>query len=324
MLQVKDSPQDDTSPQVEAPPTLLSFRQFIVKFFQPLNKKYRFWTIGASVIIGIGLYVFVDIELAELVRQNSHPLQLLAMEQLIELGPNYTGEGKRYVEIIDDYYTKHLEQRHYAAVALRVLYPNLSPQKALASARGTLDNAKEGEAAEAIWQAGIATNELHKLCKRFPRSPIVRFESEKLPIWLKEALEKAFIDFHKQVIKLEGAQTLAAAETECKTACRYSREGLILLSLARLGYDGEEKIEKIKSFQRDLERATRLAQKFAERAKREKDEKRRTVFSGRTRNMGIRVDVVQAMLANDMDSVTKRLNEEIERALADREERKHN
>lgn len=303
-------------------PPPLNFRQIIEKFFRPLNKKYRRLTISASVIIGIALYVFVDIELAELVRQNSHPLQLLATEQLIELGPNYTGEGKRYAEIIDQYYTRHLEQRHYAAGALRVLYPSLSPRKALAFVKGTLKKAAKGEEAEeAIWQAGMATNRLYELCKRFSRSPIVRFESEDLPGWLEKALEKAFTDFHEQVIKLEDAQTLEAAEEECKTACSYSREALIRLSLARLGYDDEE---RIKSFQRDLERATRLAQKFAERAKREKDEERRAVFSGRNRNMGIRVDVAKAMLANDMDSVAKRLDEEIKRVLADREEREHN
>ncbi len=297
-------------------PPPLNFRQIIEKFFRPLNKKYRRLTISASVIIGIALYVFVDIELAELVRQNSHPLQLLATEQLIELGPNYTGESIRYAEIIDQYYTKHLEQRHYAAAALRVLYPNLSPQKALASTREALEKSTKEEAKETIWQAGITSYRLYKLCKRFPRSPIERFKSEDLPDWLETALEKAFEKFHEQVNKLENAQTLDAAENECKTACRYSREALILLSLARLGYDNKEKIE---SFQSDIERATYLAKSFAKRAELEKDEKKQKVFSGRAKNMGIRADVVGSMLANDMDSVTKRLSEEIERAIAERQ-----
>lgn len=289
----------------------LTKHPFIVEFFKPLSKRYRTGTIVASLIIGIALYVLVDIKLAELVRQNSHPIQLLATEQLIELGPNYTGESKRYAEIIDQYYTKHLEQRNYATI-LRILYPTLSPQKALASTREALDKATKEEAKEAIWQAGLTSNRLYKLCKRFPRSPIERFKSEDLPDWLETSLEKAFEEFHEQVNKLENTQTLDAAENECKTACRYSREGLILLSLAQLGYDNKE---KIKSFQNDIERATSLSQSFAKKAELEEDEKKQKVFTGRAKNMGIRVDIVKAILDNDMNSVTKRLSEEIERAL---------
>ena len=296
-------------PISEKPQKKSIFRDFFSTLFEPLIK-HPLLTVSASVIIGIAFFICVDIGLAELVRQNSHPIQLLATEQLIELGPNYTGESRRYAAIIDQYYIRHLEKRYYAA-ALRVLYPTLSPQKALASTREALEKATKEEAKESIWQAGITSNRLYKLCKRFPRSPIAWFKSEDLPDWLETALEEAFEEFHEQVNKLENAQTLDAAENECKTACRYSRETLILLSLARLGYDNKEKIE---SFLSDVERATYLAQNFAKRAELEKDEKKQ-VFEGRAKNMNLRAKVAEAILANDMDRTSELLSEVIEKAL---------
>ncbi|MCK4791079.1 MAG: hypothetical protein KAV87_45520, partial [Desulfobacteraceae bacterium] len=58
---------------------LLSFRQITVQFFEPLIK-YPFWTVIASVIIGIALYAGVDIVLAEVVRQNTHDIHILSTE----------------------------------------------------------------------------------------------------------------------------------------------------------------------------------------------------------------------------------------------------
>ena len=74
----------------------LQIHQAILKFFKPLGKKCRFWTILISLIIGIALYISVDIVTAEVVRQNSYDIHMLAAKMLIEHGPDYTKQsGKK-------------------------------------------------------------------------------------------------------------------------------------------------------------------------------------------------------------------------------------
>jgi len=260
-------------------------------------------------LIGIVLLSFINIAigLAELVRHNSYPIQILAAEQIIELGPDFTDESKRYSDVIKQY-IEHLEQRDYAAI-LRILYPEYSPKKVLSPAMQALKDAKtKEEARKTIRQAGLVSNQLYMRSERFPRSPIRWFESEDVPDWLLTDLEKAFDTFREQVDKLENVQTLEAAEHECRTACRYSRRTLLLLYLARLGYDNEEK--KTERFLRDVERARYLALLYAERYK-----SKQKLFSDRARNMNLRTEVVEAMLANDMDRASEFLREVIEIAL---------
>ena len=107
--------------------TKFVFHQFKSEFFKPLSKKYRFLTINASLIIGLAFYLGIDIVLAEVVRQNSYDMHMLAAEQLNELGPCFISESVRHSEMIKQY-TKHLEQRHLAAL-VRVLFPKYSPKK---------------------------------------------------------------------------------------------------------------------------------------------------------------------------------------------------
>jgi hypothetical protein len=95
---------------------------------------------------------------------------MLAAEMLIEHGPDYANESKKYAELIGQYYNKHLEKRDSAAM-LRILYPWLSPQKALASTKEALEKAakgKEEEAKRAIHQAGKIINQLYRRSERFP------------------------------------------------------------------------------------------------------------------------------------------------------------
>jgi hypothetical protein len=231
---------------------------------------------------------------------------------IIELGPEFVHDSNEYAEMIEQYYNKYLEQRNYAVI-LRLLYPEYSPKKALESALSDLEEAdNKEEAKNAIRQAGLAGNRLYMRSKRFPHSPVRWFESEDLPQWLLKSLEKSFEKFHKQANELESAQTLDTAEDKCRAACRGSRKALLLLSLAHLGYDNEE---KIKIFQDEVERARDLALIFAKRAGEKKDEIKKKIFEDRARNMNIRAEVVDAMLDNDMDRASNLLREVIKIAL---------
>lgn len=279
-------------------------KQTIVKFFEPLNKKYRFLTVSASVIIGIALYVGVDIGLAEVVRQNTYDIHMLASELLIELGPDFTSETGRHAEMIKQY-TDQLEQRHLATI-LRVLYPTYSPRKVLAYTLSGLEKAakdkKEEESKKAILEAGLASNQLYMRGMRFPRSPIVWFDSEDLPDQLLMDLDKALAESHELVDKLEKDRTPEAAIE----SCRANRKAILLLFLSRLGHDNEE---KIKRFQSEVEQArdcTRLL------ARTEKDKKKQKWLYEVAESEDRRVKILDAMLANDMDRVCDLLREAIE------------
>jgi len=278
----------------------------IVKFFQPLNKKYRFLTISTSVIIGIVLYVLVNIGLAEVVRQNSYDIHMLASEMIIELGPNLTYESKTHAEMIRRY-AEHLEQRQFAGI-LRVLYPKYSPMNSLTSVLSGLEKAvkgKEEEAKKAIWEAGLASDELYERGKMFPESPYKWFKSEGPEDLLLTDLNMALTESSKLVNKLEKEQTVEAAIA----SCRSNRKTILLLFLARLSYDNEE---KIKSFQKEVEQARDCTKLLAKENVKDK-EKQEWIYEI-ARSEDRRVKILEAMLVNDMDKVCQLLREAIERA----------
>jgi hypothetical protein len=258
----------------------------------------------------------VNIGLAEVIRQNSYPIHLLASEQLNELGPCFIGEGGRHVEMIKKY-TKHLERRQLA-VLVRVLYPKYSPKKMFASVLPALEKAVEEQddemAKKAIWRAGEATNKLYMRGKRFPWSPIDWFNSEDLPNWLLTDLNNAFVESHKLVNKLKSDQTQEAAIE----ACVANRRTILLLFLARLGYDDQK---TIREFLSDVKLSYDYTNAVADKEE-NKETKEEILKVARSENR--RVKILEAMLANDMDKVCDLLREAIEKAFEEREKSEAN
>ena len=281
-----------------------NFRETVEKFFVPL-RKYPIRTAISSVLVAIALYVGIDILIAELVRQNTYDIHMLASEMIIELGPDLAYESGQHAEMIKQY-NKHLEQRQLAGI-LRVLYPKYSPEKALASSLSGLEKAakgKEEEAKKAIWQAGLASHRLYRLGKRFPQSPYKWFESEGLPDWLLIDLDNALDDSSKMVYKLEKEKTPEVAVE----SCRANRRAILLIFLARLSYDNEE---KIKHFLSDVEKARDCTISLA---RKEKDKKKQEWLYEVAKSEDRRVQILEAMLANKIDRVCDLLREAIETA----------
>lgn len=277
---------------------------FIKKFFRPLIK-HPFYTVITSVIIGIAFFRCVD--LPELIRQNTDDILMLSSEIIIELGPNLPEESKRHAEMVKQY-SRHLEQRQLAGI-VRVLYPQYSPKKTLTSLSSDLEKAAEGteeEAKKAIWKAGLTSNQLYKLCKRFPRSFYKWFKTEKLPDWLLEDLNKALAESTLMLNKLEKERTPEAAVD----SCRANRKAILLLFLARLGYDNEE---KIKYFKEEVERARDCTRKLAQ--ENTEDKKKHEWLSNVAKSEDRRVNILGAMLDKDMKTVRKLLTEAIKEAL---------
>lgn len=279
-----------------------NFHQIIVKFFEPLTK-YPLRTVSASLIIGIILFFVVDIVIAELIRQNTYDIRMLSSEMIIELGPGYAEESKTHAEMVKQY-SKHLEQRQLAGI-LRVLYPQYSPGKTLTSLSSALEKtATEDEAKKTILQAGVTSNKLYKLYEKFPRSPIEWFKSEDLPDWLKTDLQQALAEPTKMVNKLEEEKTVKAAVA----SCRANRQAILLLFLARLSYDNEE---TIRSFQKEVLRARDCTKLLAIN---EKDKEKQKWLYEVAKSEDRRVNVLRAMLDNNMEKVCELLKEAIEEA----------
>ena len=286
--------------------TLFNLHQTVAKFFEPLTK-HPFLTFSVSVFIGATLYLGVDIGLGELFRQNSYDIHMLSTEQLTEVGPCFISESEEHAEIIKQY-TEHLEKRRLAFV-IRLLYPQCSPKKALASALSDLEKADNEESArKAIWQAGLASNQLYMLSKRFSRSPIRWFDSEDLPNWLLTELENAFVKSHELVDKLENDQTWEVAVA----ACIANRRTILLLFLARLGYNDEE---KIREFEAVMVRVRDYNQRLAAATE---DDKQKKLLIEWANSEERRINILHAMIADDMDRVNVLLTETIEKAFKEK------
>jgi hypothetical protein len=156
--------------------TNFDFIKTVELYFAPF-KKHPIKMVIASVALGTVLFFYTNILLAEVIRQNTYDIHMLSAEQLIEVGPNYIYECDQYVKMIH-IYTEHLEQRKYASL-LRALYPGYDPNETLESELSYLQEAakgtSEGKAQHAIQKAGLASENLFHLYKRFPRSPIKLF-----------------------------------------------------------------------------------------------------------------------------------------------------
>ncbi len=265
--------------------------------------RHPIWTILASVIIGITLYVVINILVAERIRQDTDDIHVLASELLNELGPEFNDESKRHAEIIKKY-TDHLKQRHLA-ILTRIIYPAHSPGKLLTRTAQKLENATTDEdARNAIWESGVEIDQLRMKAERFPRSPIELFDSEDLPEWLLNDLDEALADSAEMVDKLENEKTKDAAGE----ACRANRKSVLLLFLARLGHYSEE---KIKSFLSDVKRARDLTLLLANA---ETNKEEQNWLYGVAGSEDRRVKILEVMLANDMGNARKLLRESIEKA----------
>ena len=281
------------------------FREKGVLFFDPI-KRHPVLMFVVTVIVSSLLYLSVNIGIAEVVRQNSYDIHILAAEQLNEIGPGFANESEQYAEIINRY-TEHMEKRRLATL-LRLLCPRYSPKKALASVQRGLKKAAEDKdeqkAEQAIYQAGLASNRLYVLSKRFLRSPIVWFKSEVVSDQLLADLDEALTKSTELADKLESERTMDAAIA----ACRGNRKGILLLFLYRLGFNDKEKIER---FLIDIKRARDCTILLAERTG---DETKQKFLYETASSENRRVKILEAMLDKDMEKACHLLTEAIERA----------
>jgi hypothetical protein len=257
----------------------------------------------ASVIIAIILYIRVDIVFAEHIRQNMPSINILALEQLNEHGPNYVEAGEQHIKFMEE-----LREKVEIGIILRVLYPEYSLEKALEKAEKELDIAiKAGEegAKRGIYQVGLLSHQYYLLAKKFPRSPIKWSKSEDLPETTLKELNHMLEKFSKDVNNID-IRTAETAVTRCRNACIDSRK--IIVKLLSVYYSYRDK-EKIQRFLNDLTRARDISNICAQ--KKDKDfQDERELFEGRYKNMDIRSRILVPLLEGNMHRVCEIINEE--------------
>jgi len=252
-------------------------------FFESI-RAHPIQIVSSSVIIGIALYVGVSIGLAELNRQNSYKIHMLASEMLIELGPDLAEESRRHAEMVKQY-TEHIEEGYLAAI-LRVLYPTYSPKKALAFALSGLEKAAKEEKDE---------DERKFLYE------VARSEDRRVKI-LEAMLANNMDDVCELLrVAIEGAFEKELLVENAPEACEDNRRTMLLLFLARLSYNSNSQKRFLDSFRRIVE--TYVKHKEEQTIKFQEVNPQEALLMIFVGSMQRRLAVLGAMSANDMDKV---------------------
>lgn len=292
-----------------------NFVKVVKEFFKPLVKRpLSFFVWPIIIIIVSQLYVATGV--GELARNNADDALFLAAdaftlgaEPISKLGPDFTEENKSHAEMLA-IYSDQKEERHLAAI-LSLLHPDYEKQKKrLIALSSTLKNAPtdKEQAREAIWRAGKELNEFYKDSEKLSAKKIIWFKYERIPEELVRDLDKALAESETRVKELEENLTVENA----LAACQANRRTMLLLFLARMGYGSQEKINQFLSItEKTLDCKSKLAEKI------EDPEVKQTVLTWRDGEER-RVDILNAMLDNDMEKVRNLLKEAIEKAFADK------
>ncbi len=270
--------------------------------------KHPIMIICTCIIATLFLYIFVDIVLSEIVRHNSFNIQMLVVELLNETGPEYSERSKEYEEILH-LYMGHLNNRAHNQL-LNFLYPEHNYEKVLYSCLQALENASDNEEAKnAIFQAGVVSNKfIDSIESRFPKSPYEWLKSEKIPNALLDTLEESMHESNKLVHKFVKNRTIHNAVT----ACNANRKTILYLGLARLGYNHKENIDQ---YLCDVKMSH---SHFLELSLMDENNKYKNFLLQWADSERRRINILNAMLDNDMNKVSKLLREAIEKSFKEK------
>jgi hypothetical protein len=209
-------------------------------------------------------------------------------------------------------YVEQIKTRHLVAI-LDLLHPEYKAQRRVRDVIGKLEGPLEGERAaqDVLWAGGLELNRLYLAGDRFARKAAVWFKRERLRQELVTDLDEALGDSLDRLNTLgeEGGLTLE----NVLAACQSNRRAMLLLFLARLGYGSEEKIERFLK----LTTSTHVYTKRV--AARTEDPTVKSMVRISLESEQRRMNILSAMLDNDMERVREILKKTIQKALAEKE-----
>ncbi len=281
------------------------------RFFLPFGKRPASLLVLLAAVVLVG-WLHIATGVPELIIHNYDEALMLAADALVlateptsKIGPDLAEESIDNAEIVRKY-VDHLE-RGYLCHVVRWLYPEQHLKRQLSSLWPTLKKAPRGDE-EGARKVLLATGtQIDKFCMRaeeFSSRPLIWFKSERLPAELITDLNNALTRSHKQVDILVKSPNMENALESCMA----NRRTMLMLFLARLGYNEKGRINQFLS---DARKARDQKRTLAEGMK---DVRNKRALLEWANSEQRRINILEAMLANDMDKVRELLRETIEKA----------
>lgn len=288
-----------------------SFHQKARMLFGPLVGHRIIVLVITLTIVAVMVLISYGLELIE---QNKNDLLLLASELLTETGPNYVKACREYANIMEEY-MMHMEEKPLSLL-IRWLYPHGSPYKLLGSIVSNLERARGNEEAkEAIIKAG---EELFKFCgysEKYSHTSLIWLQYRKVPENLVIEIERALAKSQETVEKFKREPSLKNAVI----ACEDNRKTMLLLFLWRSGYHDWA---RIKSFRYNVQQARDCFKTKAYEMV--SDDRSKQWLLQYTDSEQRRMQILDAMLDNDMDTARELLWDAIEQAFKEKHGLRYN
>jgi hypothetical protein len=292
-----------------------NFIKVVKKFFVPFGKcPFKFFVWPIVIIIACWLYITTGI--TGLVRLNSDDALFLASDSLVmaaepisDKGTDFTEEIKANVEILQ-IYVDHMKERHLADI-LKLLHPAYQPKKRLLPILEQLEKAPNDQegSREVLWESGNEFNDFYKDSNKLSSRKTTWFKSEKLPEKLLKDLDIALVESQELAKKFEEQTNMENA----LAACQANRRTMLLLFLARMGYGSEEKIKQFLSVSnRTLDCKKSLTSTI-------EDPKTKKIILVWKESEQHRMNILNAMLRDDMEKVRELLKDAIDKAFKEKQ-----
>lgn len=272
--------------------TTSALTERLEKFFESV-RTHPIQIVSSSVIVALVLYIGVNIGFAELVRQNSHRMHMLAFDPLTESEPGLIEASREHTKMVQ-VYVEHMEQRNLGAI-LGLLYPEYNLKNRINSVWLPLTNAPvdDERVREVKWVAGKQINGFCKRAEKFSRRLIIGFISEYTLGKLLRDIDNTLAKSQELVGKFEKELLIENAPV----ACEANRKTMLLLFLARSSYNSQKRLfESLREIvETYIKRKEELARIFPE------GELQKELLMIFTTSEQRRLKILEAMLESDMN-----------------------
>ncbi len=246
--------------------------------------------------------------------RNATDSLMLLIELASESGDDHAEDkAALFVELLLTY-AEHMEHRDSHWIFRFPLFSKNNAVEELKLAAKYLKKADQKNASEVINEASKSLTQFLNESKPFTDDPIITFEpeliSEKIQNAIKESLEGA----HE---KAERYANEVRTVDDAKTLCMANRKAIVYLYLARFGHQQIVEQEKLRRFRTDLNRTINYNQLLQQPDNMDISEKDRSQLSEYSNSEIRRLQLLQAIMNNDIQQAQLLLQEEVIKAVPD-------
>ncbi len=283
----------------------LHLGDIVKRFIEPVSKQPFSFALCSMVVYG---FLYVGISFAEITRDDSDDVSMLACELLCETGPDFSEPVDNHVVILEDY-AKFMKNKHKYLAGLLKNFSGHSPEEVLETVSKTLTSAKgsQEELANDIWRAGeeIMLGRL-KAPKFLPRR-ITFHEYRKAPEWLLNDAAEALKESEKASMLFDEKPTMENAVKSCMA----NRRTVLLLFLARSSYNRPEFASLFTRFREVVEACRNSNIEIANRIQ-EEDDPQKEFLEIIAKSEQRRLDILDYIKNRNMQEAIERMWDAIE------------